>query len=241
MSYGWVKRKKGSSIPLQEFYSLSLGKNELAAIYLGYAGILLRSQNHTIAFDLGKESLHNEEIQALKSLDVHFYSHTHWDHWELKVSKKILEQTGAPIVAEPQIAQELMSKVESNLLNAAIPEDTLTINDFGISAITGVHGRPITLFRVKWDGFSVFHGADSGYIPLTKYPADVAFLPTGTPSPTCSPENALKAALELKPKVAIAMHGIQSQLQKFSKLMEKEMPDTAVMLPKAGELLQISL
>ncbi|MFW9916752.1 MAG: hypothetical protein ACFFGZ_14195 [Candidatus Thorarchaeota archaeon] len=62
MSYGWVERKKGSSIPLQEFYNLSLEKNELAFIYLGYAGILLRSQNHTIAFDLGKKSLHNEEI-----------------------------------------------------------------------------------------------------------------------------------------------------------------------------------
>ena len=40
----------------------------------------------------------------------------------------------------------------------------------------------------------MFHAGDSGYVQVKDYPSDLAFLPTGSPSPTASPEYALKLA-----------------------------------------------
>ncbi len=232
--------RKNGSAPIHELYELTLEKNELAFIYLGYAGIILRSSDRILAFDVGEECIRKKEIQALETLDLQFYSHTHWDHWDPQVTMKISETTGAKIVAGLEIVKEMKNKVSSDI-KAAIPGQPLDINDVEISAISGIHPRPITLFHVKFDAFRIFHGADSGPVPLTDYPADVAFIPTGTPSPSCSPENALKMALDVQPKIAVAMHGNQSQLRKFRRLVQRKMPGTQVLIPEPCELLRINL
>ncbi|MFW9916753.1 MAG: MBL fold metallo-hydrolase [Candidatus Thorarchaeota archaeon] len=234
-------KRNEESAPLQEFYSLPLEENEIAFIYFGFAGILLKSKDRTLALDLGKMCLKYEEIDGLEHLDIQLYSHTHWDHWDPDVSRRILEVTGAKIVAEPEVAQEMINDALDDVLTAAKPGEVLVINDLEISPVTGVHPRPITLFRVKWDGISVFHGADSGPVPLEHVPADIAFLPTGTPSPTCSPQNALKMAIDLKSKIIVTMHGTKTQVEKLKKLMEKEKPDTTVVTPAICELVRIKL
>jgi len=53
----------------------------------------------------------------------------------------------------------------------------------------------------------LFHGGDSGYVSLKEYPSQVAIVPVGRMSPTASPENAFKMVADLKPDVAISMHG----------------------------------
>ncbi|MFX0114058.1 MAG: MBL fold metallo-hydrolase [Candidatus Hodarchaeota archaeon] len=233
--------RKEESIPLQEFYAISLEENEIAFIYFGFAGILLRSQEQVVALDLGKLCLKDEEFKDLEQLDVQLYSHTHWDHWDLDLTKRIFEATGAKIVAEPEIAKEMAEQVPADSLTSAMPDAILQINGFQISPVIGVHPRPITLFRVEWGDFSIFHGADSGPVPLENVPADIAFIPTGTPSPTCSPQNALKMARDLNSKIVVAMHGTKTQVEKFKKLMAKKMPATVVLSPKIGELVRINL
>ena len=63
-------------------------------------------------------------------------------------------------------------------------------------------------------------------------PSDLAFLPTGTPSPTASPEYALKMALELKPSVAVTIHGSADQSREFEAKMKEKMPKTVVIIPE---------
>jgi L-ascorbate metabolism protein UlaG (beta-lactamase superfamily) len=220
---------------------LTLEKNELAFIYLGYAGVILRSSERVLAFDVGRECIREEEIEALETLDIQFYSHTHWDHWDPQVTMKIYETTGATIVAAPQIVEEMRNKVTSDTLKAAIAGQALTVNSVEVSPISGVHPSPITLFHVKFEAFRIFHGADSGVVPLTDYPADVAFIPTGTPSPSCSPKNGLKMALDVQPRIAVAMHGNQKQLREFRRLIHREMPGTEVIIPEPCELLRFNL
>jgi len=67
------------------------------------------------------------------------------------------------------------------------------------------------------------------------YPAKLAFLPTGLPSPSCSPESALKFTLDLKPRVAVAMHGKLAQMNKFKTLVKKGLLDTTVIIPEKNK------
>jgi L-ascorbate metabolism protein UlaG (beta-lactamase superfamily) len=232
--------RKNGVAPIQELYELTLNEDELAFIYLGYAGIILRSQKGVLAFDVSQECIRDEEIAALKKLDLQFYSHTHWDHWDPGATLKILERTGAKIVAEPQVVTEMGDSLASDALTAARPGQPLTINRVEVSAIEGVHPRPITLFHVKWGAFRIFHGADSGYVPLGDYPSDLAFVPVGTPSPSCSPKNALNMVLDVRPQAVVAMHGNQKQLREFRRLVERQMPETEIILPEPCELVRVS-
>ena len=78
------------------------------------------------------------------------------------------------------------------------------------------------------DDVSVFHGGDSGYVNLKDYPSQVAIVPVGRMSPTASPENAYKMVVDVKPDVAIAMHGSKKQKQQFEEKVKETMPQTAV-------------
>jgi L-ascorbate metabolism protein UlaG (beta-lactamase superfamily) len=233
--------RKNGFAPIHELLELTLAENELAFIYLGYSGILLRFRDRVLAFDVSKESIRPDEIEALEKLDIQFYSHIHWDHWDAQVTRDLLERTGAPIVAEPQVAREMRDHVPPGVLKAATPGEHLTIEGVEIAPIAGIHPSPIVMFHVKCDGLGVFHGADSGYVSLGDYAADVAFIPAGDPSPSCSPENALKMACDVRPQVAVAMHGDQGQLQEFRRLIERELPGTRVVTPEPCELVRVSL
>ena len=73
------------------------------------------------------------------------------------------------------------------------------------------------LYQIKMGGITLFHGGDSGYVTLKDYPSDIAFVPIGRMSPTASPENAYKMVVDVKPEVAVAMHGSDKQKQQFSR------------------------
>jgi L-ascorbate metabolism protein UlaG (beta-lactamase superfamily) len=241
ITMGHACSRKNDSAPIHELFQLTLDKNELAFIYLGYAGIILKVNDRVLAFDVGKECLRQDEIEALETLDVQLYSHTHWDHWDPSVTMNIVEVTGATIVADPSVVDEMRDTVTSDILKSATPNLSFTLNNVEISAIRGIHSCPITLFQVICDDVRIFHGADSGYVPLSKYSVDVAFIPTGNPSPSCSPENGLKMALDVQPNVVVATHGNSYQVRKFRELIYQEMPGTKVIIPKPCELVRVQV
>ena len=230
------------SAPIKELFTLPLEKNEIAFIYFGYSGVVFRAKDKTIAVDMSKMCIDSDDqIKALENLDIQLYTHGHGDHFDVGTTKKIFEVTGAEIVAEPQVAKELRTKVPANKLKASTSGEALSIDNVEITAVSGIHPGSIHLYHMKWPDFSIFHGGDSGYISLRDYPADVAFLPTGAPSPSCSPENAFKMALDINPKAVVTMHGSQDQMQKFKAMVEKEIPDIKVVIPRAYEPMRISL
>ena len=59
-------------------------------------------------------------------------------------------------------------------------------------------------------------------------PSRLAFLPVGAPSPTASPANALKIALDVKPKAVVLIHGQEGQYAEFNTLAAKELPGAVV-------------
>jgi L-ascorbate metabolism protein UlaG (beta-lactamase superfamily) len=216
---------------IRGFFSHSLEKEEIAFMYLGYAGIILRVKERAVAIDI-PHLLGNKEIDAFDKLELLLFTHNHRDHYNRARARRILKTTNAHVVAPAQVTDDLKGIIPSDRLTTASSESPIRAGGFDIVAVEGVHPRPISVYRISKDTFSVFHGGDSGYAPVKDYPAKVAFLPTGRPSPSCSPENALRFAMDLKPSIAVAMHGTPAQFSKFKDLVEKELPDTTVIIPE---------
>jgi len=88
---------------------------------------------------------------------------------------------------------------------------------------------------------NIFHGGDSAYVPLRFFRAELAFVPAGDPSPTASPEDALKMAQDLRPKVIVGMHGSDSQYQKLAAIAKTALPDASVMIPQTMKVNVVKL
>lgn len=232
------KHEKAGAI--RQLYALPLEAGEIALIFLEYSALIMRLPDAAIGMDLGK-SVETIQIQAIESLDLLLHSHTHYDHYQPRVINQVLKVAEPKIIVEPMIAQELEGKAIAEKVSAARPGQSLKVDQFEINAIVGVHPRPITLFHVKGPDFSFFHGGDSGYVPLKEYPAELAFLPCGMPSPSCTSESALQMARDLQPRVVVAVHGREKQRLECKQLIEKELPDTRVHFPKPFEPIVLTL
>ncbi len=224
---------------IKKLLASPLGKNEVAFIFLGYSGVIVRASNRTIIIDPA-DLLRDEERAALKA-DVLLYTHGHGDHYSSRSTADIFKATSARVLAEPSVASELKGNIPSDKLTSAAPGKAYTFGDIVINAIEGVHFGPITLYQIKVGGLSIFHGGDSGYVPVKDYSTDIAFLPTGSPSPTASPEDALRFASELKPTVVVTIHGSTGECKEFESQAKKAMPATTVIIPEPYVLKTVTL
>jgi L-ascorbate metabolism protein UlaG (beta-lactamase superfamily) len=236
MSSLWIREAR--TAPIGELYAQTLGEGEISFLYLGWAGIILRTNGHVLAFDLCRKNLKRGEVKDLERLNVQCYTHTHWDHWHAPHAKGILKRTGAPILIEPAIVGE-RGPLPAKTLTAVKPGEPIRVDDLTVSGIVGIHPRPITLFHVQGPDFRIFHGGDSGHVPLSGFKADIAFVPTGMPSPSCSPGSALAMVRELEAGIAVAMHGSEEQVREFKELAAAELPDVRVLTPSPCELLTV--
>jgi L-ascorbate metabolism protein UlaG (beta-lactamase superfamily) len=105
-----------------------------------------------------------------------------------------------------------------------------------LTPVRGTHVGPILLYHIQIGSIGLFHGGDSAYVPLKNLKAGLAFLPAGDPSPTASPDDALKMALDLKPAVIVAMHGSDSQYKQLTAKAKAALPEASVVIPQPMKL-----
>jgi L-ascorbate metabolism protein UlaG (beta-lactamase superfamily) len=227
---------------LNSFFSLELGDNDSAFIFLGYSGVILRTKNMTIMVDPGK-SLDESEVSALEYLDLLFFTHNHWDHYNHDKALQIIKKTKSHVVADI---------ISSKELNASLPPDMVTRADSGsfattyvvagheIVALRGVHVGPITQYLMDLGTIKVFHAGDSGYWKHTDISAHIAFVPVGT-ARTCSPEVALGMVVNVQPKLAVPIHGKKQEMKKFQVLMNKVLPHIEVIVPEKFKLIRFTI
>jgi L-ascorbate metabolism protein UlaG (beta-lactamase superfamily) len=232
--------RKGRTDSVHDLFSTPLEEGEAAFIFLGYSGVVLRMAGGTVALDIAN-LMKSDEISALEELDALLYTHGHGDHYKPREALEVVGMTGAQVVAEQSVAWDLRTKIPSDKLTVAEPGRMIRVGDLEITAIGGVHRGPIVLYKIKIGGSRVFHGGDSGYVPLKEHQADMAFFPTGSPSPTASPKDALKMAMDLKPKVAVAIHGSPSQNREFDRKIREKMPKTTSLIPERYQLEKVAL
>jgi len=221
--------RKSKTDDIGRFFTLPLQKNELAVFYLDASGFIIRSPNQTILIDPAG-MLKDDEISALKNVNLVLFTHDHLDHFSSGKTEAIFKATGAPILAEAKVASKLKGKIPADKLVSAENGKTYTLGGVNATAIQGIHRGPIMLYHVKLDGVTLFHGGDSGYVSLKDYPSQVAIVPVGRMSPTASPENAYKMVADVKPDVAITMHGFDRQKHQFEQKVKEAMPQTAVLI-----------
>ncbi|MHA2075669.1 MAG: hypothetical protein ACW97X_13700, partial [Candidatus Hodarchaeales archaeon] len=132
---------------LEEFFNYSLEENAVAFIYFGWAGILLKSNRKIIAIDIGKKSLPIQQLKRINHLDLILHSHSHWDHFDPETTLELFHNTHAPIIIEPQIIEEFQMQTKQEIshvikkLTLADPSSPITVGEFTIDTIVGVHPR----------------------------------------------------------------------------------------------------
>ena len=226
---GPIMFRKSQANQIKEFFTLPLKNNELAFFYLGVSGFLARSADQAVIFDPAS-FLKNDEVSALKKVDLMLFTHDHFDHFRAGDAQAIFKATGAAVLAEPKVADKLKDKIPPEKLVSAESGKTYAFGDVTANAVVGIHRGPIILYQIKIGGITLFHGGDSGYVNLKDYHSQIAIVPVGRMSPTASPENAFKMASDIKPQVALTMHGSDKQKQEFEQKIKEAMPQTKVII-----------
>ncbi len=237
-----VEAKDGEAGGIRELLASSLAENEAGFVFLGFSGVVVRTSKRTIIIDPA-DMLKAEDLKALKEkkVDLVLFTHSHSDHYTLKDTINIFKETGAPVVAERVVAMELGGKIPAGKLITAAPGKTYTFGEIKVNVIEGRHVGPINLYQIRIGNLSLFHGGDSGYVSLKDYPSDLAFLPTGNPSPTASPQDAFNMASDLKPSAVVCIHGSAGQNKDFENRIKRAMPNTTVIIPEPFALKVVSL
>jgi len=222
--------------------SATPGPEEVLVFYLSFSGVVIRTAEATIIIDPA-DLLLSSDIEKLKTLgvDLLFYTHGHGDHFALASALEIFKATQAYVVAEPGVAAQLRGKILPSRLRGAAAGKTLSAGKLKLDLIVGQHVGPILLVRIQAGDIRIFHGGDSGYVPLSDFPADVAILPTGRPSPTASPEAAFRMASDLKPQVVVTVHGSDAQNAEFKKKVRAGLKETTVVIPEPGKMVKVTV
>jgi L-ascorbate metabolism protein UlaG (beta-lactamase superfamily) len=228
----------------QEFFAAPLGEKQAAFVFLGYSAVVVRSAKSAVIIDPGM-ILIEEDLESFrgKNVDAILFTHAHGDHFDLGIAAGLAKATGAYVVAEGEVLRALKSAggiLPSRIVDAGTMKPR-TVGAWTVCPVRGTHVGPIVLYRLSEGEIDVFHGGDSGHVPLQNFAAGLAFLPAGDPSPTASPGDALKMARDLKASVVVAVHGSDAQYRELATRAKAALPATKVIIPETMKVYTVSL
>lgn len=167
------------------------------------------------------------EISGGPAGDLMLITHEHFDHCSPEDVAKV-QGPETVIITESQSAAKLSGNVR-----AVKPGDTVTAHGVTVQAVPAYntdkafHPRENGWlgFVIEVEGVRVYHAGDTDVIPeMNEIEADIALLPvSGTYVMTA--DQAVEAALAIKPKIAIPMHygsvvGGDADADAFKKALE---------------------
>ena len=223
-----------------DLFNTELSESEVVFTFLGFSGVIVRISDTTFAFDVDN-LIPPRVYNKIGRIDFVFYTHYHADHFHLETAMKLYYDHTPVIITEPSVYNELNAYIPSSALVKAPSRGRIRIRDVIVGVLEGKHVCPTCLFAVRKGNVRIFHGGDSGYVDLSKYKVEVAFVPTGHPSPTASPEDALKMILDLKPRVAVAIHGKDEEMNKLKELAIREGVEGEIIVPEQYSVYKVHI
>lgn len=163
------------------------------------------------------------KISTKDTADIILVTHEHYDHCSPEDIKKI-QGKDTVIVTTPDCAGKLTGNIKK-----VQPGDTLTVDGIAIEAVPSYNTNKQFHTRERaWVGYiftvggkRIYVAGDTDRIPEMKtFKADIALLPvSGTYVMTA--EEAVQAALDIKPEIAVPMHynsivGSEKDAKKFA-------------------------
>jgi len=178
------------------------------------------------------------QIKTGPKADIIFVTHPHYDHCSPEDIKKIAKEDTI-IVTEKDSAKMLTGKIEIMKVG-----EEKTVKGIKVKAVPAYNiGKTFHTkdkgwlgFVVEIEGVKIYHAGDTDFIPEMKdIKTDIALLPvSGTYVMTA--DEAVEAALTIKPQIAIPMHygsivGSEKDAEKFAKALEGKIE--VIILPKS--------
>jgi len=146
--------------------------------------------------------------------DIILITHEHFDHFSKPDITKISDEDTVVVSCDAVTAQLKSQRELFRDIKTMSPGDMFELSGVRIKAAAsynidkGFHpkgGRRLG-FIVTMDGVSIYHAGDTDNIPEMKdFKCDIALLPVGG-TYTMTAEEAVGAAIAIKPKIAVPMH-----------------------------------
>lgn len=200
--------------------------------WLGHATFLVRFDGKIAYFDPFVLPENPEKA------DLILITHEHFDHCDPEKVNKIKKE-GAVIVTNISCAKKLSGNIKAIEIGQSTREkgaNIQAVHAYNIGKQFHPKGSGMG-FIVDFGGTKIYHAGDTDIIPeMSNYAADVSLLPIGG-TYTMDTEQAAKAALKIKTKVAVPMHfGFLEQTvgdpQKFKQQVELANVEVKILEPR---------
>jgi L-ascorbate metabolism protein UlaG (beta-lactamase superfamily) len=207
------------------------------------SGFLLKAGDKVALVDPAS-MISGPSVLRLQQVDVLLFTHEHSDHYSKAATISIQSQTDAVVVANPGVYNSLAGSIPSDKLVKMKSTESTTVSGIQITALAANHlGNEPLVYFVDLSGFRLFHGADSGFVSaLSDYKgqAKLAIVPTGGPSPTASPQDALRMVKAIEPTDVIPMHGTETENSQLGTLLAQQLPSVQYVRPEALSSVAVS-